>query len=336
MKKRYRKWCLLLCVAGGLTVCPLTTAKAEEHGNAVLTASAETEEQVAKPEEKAARTEVGSEDMQAVMGAELKDGTYDMEVESDSSMFRIVNASLKVEAGKMQAVLTLGGKGYAKLFMGTGEQAVKADESKTAPYVEDADGAYTYTVSVEALNQPLDCAAFSKRKEKWYDHKIVFDADSLPKEAFEKNLPDLADGTYQVEVTLTGGSGRASITSPAKLTVKDQKLTAEIIWSSPNYDYMKIGNTVYQPVQKEGNATFEIPVVAFDKEIAVIADTTAMSEPHEISYTLNFASDSIQGQSSQGRLIAIVIAILLLSVCGTVLGAIFCRKRIQKRKKSEE
>lgn len=33
---------------------------------------------------------------------------------------------------------------------------------------------------------------------------------------------------------------------------------------------------------------FQIPVEAFDQDIAVIADTVAMSTPHEIEYTLNF------------------------------------------------
>ena len=35
---------------------------------------------------------------------------------------------------------------------------------------------------------------------------------------------------------------------------------------------------------------FEIPVSVFDAEMEVTADTVAMSEPHEIDYTLNFDS----------------------------------------------
>lgn len=48
----------------------------------------------------------------------------------------------------------------------------------------------------------------------------------------------LADGTYQADVTLTGGSGRATVDSPAAITVKDGKIYATIVWSSPYYDYM--------------------------------------------------------------------------------------------------
>ena len=43
----------------------------------------------------------------------------------------------------------------------------------------------------------------------------------------------------------------------------------------------------------EGNSTFEIPVLYFDRPMTVIADTTAMSEPHEITYTLTFDSASL-------------------------------------------
>ena len=42
-------------------------------------------------------------------------------------MFRIVRAELTVKDGSMKAAVTLGGKGYLKLFMGTGEEALAAD-----------------------------------------------------------------------------------------------------------------------------------------------------------------------------------------------------------------
>ena len=96
------------------------------------------------------------------------------------------------------------------------------------------------------------------------------------------------DGTYQMEVELLGGSGRASVTSPAKVDIKDGKAVATLEWSSPNYDYMVVDGEKYLPVNTEGNSVFQIPVEAFDQDIAVIADTVAMSTPHEIEYTLNF------------------------------------------------
>ena len=39
----------------------------------------------------------------------------------------------------------------------------------------------------------------------------------------------VADGTYQVNVMLSGGSGRAKIASPTELTVKDGRATAKIV-----------------------------------------------------------------------------------------------------------
>lgn len=99
---------------------------------------------------------------------------------------------------------------------------------------------------------------------------------------------EFQDGTYQMEVELLGGSGRASVTSPAEVEIKDGKAVATLEWSSPNYDYMVVNGEKYLPVNTEGNSVFRIPVEAFDQDIAVIADTVAMSTPHEIEYTLNF------------------------------------------------
>lgn len=99
---------------------------------------------------------------------------------------------------------------------------------------------------------------------------------------------EFQDGTYQMEVELLGGSGRASVTSPAEVEIKNGKAVATLEWSSPNYDYMVVDGEKYLPVNTEGNSVFQIPVEAFDQDIAVIADTVAMSTPHEIEYTLNF------------------------------------------------
>ena len=106
---------------------------------------------------------------------------------------------------------------------------------------------------------------------------------------------EFQDGTYQMEVELLGGSGRASVTSPAKVEIKDGKAVATLEWSSPNYDYMVVDGEKYLPVNTEGNSVFQIPVEAFDQDIAVIADTVAMSTPHEIEYTLNFHAGQKKG-----------------------------------------
>lgn len=104
----------------------------------------------------------------------------------------------------------------------------------------------------------------------------------------------LKPGTYQVEVTLTGGTGRASVSSPTELTVTTEGMTAKIVWSSPNYTWMEIGGTRYQTINSAGeNSTFEIPV-ELDADIAISAETVAMSSPHVVQYTLRFDSATVK------------------------------------------
>ena len=104
----------------------------------------------------------------------------------------------------------------------------------------------------------------------------------------------LADGTYSIAVALQGGTGKATVESPATLKVSDSKMVATIVWSSKNYDLMVVDGTQYKPVSSSGNSTFEIPVPALDADLPVQAETTAMSEPHMIDYTLRFDSSTLK------------------------------------------
>lgn len=111
----------------------------------------------------------------------------------------------------------------------------------------------------------------------------------------EETIPE--DGTYTAAVTLEGGTGRATIESPAVLQCENGQFQAVIVWSSPNFDYMKVDGEKYELVSEPGsNSVFEIPVSAFDQKLDVIADTVAMSEPHEVEYTLYFDSATLQKQ----------------------------------------
>ena len=101
------------------------------------------------------------------------------------------------------------------------------------------------------------------------------------------------DGSYSVEVSLTGGSGRVSVSSPALLTVKNGLVYATLVWSSSYYDYMRIGGERYDNENDGGASTFTIPVTAFDEPVAVTADTTAMGDPVEIRYQICFYYDTI-------------------------------------------
>jgi sirohydrochlorin cobaltochelatase len=293
------------CLVRGLGELPEIQQLLVQHAqDAVDEVTGGTTDKVASADDMVTPEEVVEEGMTPVYGTDLKDGVYDVVVNSSSSMFNITSCKLTVADSKMSAVMTMGGTGYLYLYMGTGEEAAKADESEFISFVENENGEHTFEIPVEALDAGIDCAAFSKRKEMWYDRVLCFRADSLPTAAFADGAAatvdslSLADGTYTVEVTLEGGSGKASVSSPTTLTVENGKAYALIVWSSPNYDYMVVDDVKYETANQElglqGNSAFKIPVDGFDRKLAVKADTTAMSTPHEIDYTLYFDSSSLK------------------------------------------
>lgn len=255
--------------------------------------------QVAAKSEMSAIQDVVEDWMVPIYADELQNGTYEIEVDSSSTMFKAEECVLTVNDGKMSAVMTMGGKGYLKIFMGTGEEAVEADEASYISYVEDEDGRHTYEVPVEALDSGISCAAYSKNREKWYDRTLVFRSSSLPLSAF-KNLDwttleelGLENGTYTVDVKLEGGSGKTQVESPAKLYVENGLVMAEIVFQSSNYDYVVVDGEKSFLLNEEGNSSFLIPVAGMDYPFPIIADSIALGSPREIDYTITFASSSI-------------------------------------------
>ncbi|MBR1457535.1 MAG: hypothetical protein IJ594_10315 [Oscillospiraceae bacterium] len=295
----------LLTLFTGCGKAAETPAPAATETPAVQTqAPAETPEasgaKVASSEDMTDVVEVVEDGMTPVFAESLKDGRYPVEMKSSSSMFKVESCELIVADGAMQAVLYMTSEAYPYMFADTAEAAAAADEADYIPLTENEDGTKSFTLPVDALDAGVSCAAFSKRKELWYDRTLLFRSDSLPLEAFADGAfttvesLGLADGSYTVSVALAGGSGRASVESPAMLTVKDGAATVRLVWGSSNYDYMKVDDVQYLPLQTEGNSTFEIPIAVFDRKLPVLADTTAMSQPYEIAYTLSFDSASIQ------------------------------------------
>lgn len=302
MKKNVMKTVIAVMMAGMMMSGCGNSAKEEAVQETVEETVEKPEEvssQVASADEMTTKIDVVEEGMVPIPGSSIKDGIYDVKVDSSSSMFKIYSSELQVQDGRMNAVLKFEGSSYLKVFMGTGEEAVEASEEEYIPAVDVEEGFYTFNIPVEALDQGIECTAFSRAKEKWYDRTLVFRADSLPLEAFSEEMIQtveslaLEDGTYTMEVTLGGGSGKARIESPTRISIKEGKAYAVITWGSPNYDYMKVNGEKYLQTNTEGNSTFEIPVSAFDWKLQVIADTIAMSEPHEIEYTLCFDSSTL-------------------------------------------
>ena len=127
----------------------------------------------------------------------------------------------------------------------------------------------------------------------------------------------MADGEYCVSVDITGGSGKASVTSPTLLTVENGAACARIQWSSANYDYMIVNDEYYYNQSEEGvNSVFEIPVLCWDEKMDVIADTTAMGNPVEIHYQFVFYRDSIGDKSelpqeAAKRVLCVAFAIIV-------------------------
>ena len=152
---------------------------------------------------------------------------------------------------------------------------------------------------------------------------------ALTSQAAAGTPPSLEDGEYAIEVTMTGGSGKASIQSPALLTVTDGTAYISITWSSSNYDYMIVDGEKYLPTNEEGmNSVFEIPILALDEPVSVIADTTAMGAPHEIDYTLTFYSDSIGSKSQLPQEAAKrVVAVAMVIIVGGGILNYFVNKR---------
>ena len=158
----------------------------------------------------------------------------------------------------------------------SGGQQSGADDSSAAPAAEEP--------AAPAAEPAADAAAPS--------------ADvTIPDEVFAAGCEvQMDDGAYAMSIEFAGGSGKASIASPATVVVKGGKAAAQVVWSSPNYDYMIVNGVKYNQVNTDGgNSVFQIPVTAFDEPMEVVGDTTAMSQPHEIDYTITFVSKSVTG-----------------------------------------
>ena len=231
----------------------------------------------------------------------LEDGIYSAEFDTDSNMFHVNEANdgkgtLTVKDGKMTIHVSLVSKSIVNLFVGTAEDAKKDGAELLEPTTDTvtySDGmseeVYGFDIPVPAIDEEFNVALIGK-KNKWYDHKVKV---TNPQKEADGEAAGASEDKKTVEVAMEGGSGKASVDSPAALEIKDGKITATIVWSSPNYDYMIVNDEKYEPVNKDGNSTFEIPVDAFDYKMPVTADTVAMSTPHEIEYTLQFDSASV-------------------------------------------
>ena len=283
-----------------LAVSALLAASLAGCGSSAFSVASSASSEAVSSVAESAVSEAASESAAASSALALEDGTYTAEFDTDSSMFHVNEASdgkgtLTVEDGQMTLHISLQSKKIVNLYVGMAADAPDHEADWLQPTTDTvtySDGTseevYGFDVPVEALDTDFQLAILGT-KGKWYDHTVsVRNVEAQAAEAVETP----ADGSYTCEVTLEGGSGRATVDSPAALTVADGKMTATIVWSSPNYDYMIVDGEKYLPTNTEGNSTFEIPVSALGTPLSVVADTVAMSTPHEIEYTLTFSAPS--------------------------------------------
>lgn len=396
---------LLSLVTMAASLGPVTVSADEAHSD------------VAGSGETASSKPVGRYGMTPITGTDVKDGTYDIDVDVSSQFFRIASCTLTVKDGKMTASIQLDSFSYSLIYMGTGEEAAKADADDYIEITEDDEGYAAFTLPVDALDRQISIASFSTRKNKWYNRTILFDATSLPASALRVTLPDFdaiedglkaigydtddldaasdlsemkkgetakadssaaesvssgsaangsssedtasgsngaaaanavssesasagsspdgfaesanavstdrKDGEYSIEVNMTGGSGRASVTSPTLLIVRNGRAYAKLYWSSTYYDYMIVDGVKYLNNTRDGGtSTFIIPITAMDTAVSVIADTTAMGDPVEIDYQLTFYEDTIGSRNLVPQIATrrVLIIALFIILAGAVLS----------------
>ena len=280
----------------------------------------------------------------------LDEGEYNCTAETGESMFKVVDCVVKSTESGMTAVITLSGTGYDYLYMGTAEEAAKADQSSYIKYKE-VGGKYTYEIPVEALNTAIKVSSHSIRKNKWYDRTVTIIPKTTKVDAGENksdsenpgkddsgnsgssgnpggtggssnstgsssgtnagnngsqngNNSDnqyssstngttsrvntstrLEDGTYKPDGFLwSGGTGKVGITC-SQIRISGGQAYATITFSSSHYQYVKANGSKYLPVSQGGSTTFEIPV-ELNKNNKIIGMTTAMSQAHEITYSI--------------------------------------------------
>ena len=257
-------------------------------------------------------------------------------------MFRVVNAVLKSDGDNMTAIVTLSGTGYISLYPGTEAEAAAAkgtDPSKLHDYIgkstKSGEG-YIFEIPVAQLDKDLPFAAFSEKNQIWYPRTIRFSSAGIPthiKKVEDDGKPDptpivtpeaeqggtvpantngttaavdssteLADGEYTPDAfTFAGGTGKVVITC-TKVTVKGGQAFATIVFSSSKYSYVKAAGGTYYPITGNGTSTFTIPV-ELNKNNKIIGLTTAMSQAHEIEYTIFVylaGANAISGNSASG------------------------------------
>ncbi len=192
--KRHLVFCLLIMVSVFLLTCSVVFAgpvviKGNETEESGETSAAEDDGQKNVQYDRSKQDGSLIYGMTPVYPGDFSDGTYSVDAISGSQFFRITDAELTSEDGHMTAVITISSTSYAYVYPGTAAEAASAGKSEWIP-ADETTGYGRFTLDVPALNKEMPCAAFSKKKQKWYDRDIVFLASSLPEDALHIELDE--------------------------------------------------------------------------------------------------------------------------------------------------
>jgi len=292
---------LVLVIPVSFAGCGKTEEKPAEVEEAAVQETGAEEVQVENTEE-SERSEVDA-DASEESKIDLEDGVYLADFNTDSSMFHVNETKdgkgiLTVTDGKAVIHIVLTSKNIKNLYLGLVVDAEKEDAVLLEPTEEEvtySDGltetVNAFDVEVPYLEDEFDLALIGK-KEVWYDHKVsVSNPVPYTEDAADSEAKEVAElDEEHINVVLEGGTGKSTVESPAQVRVGENgEIIVTIVWSSSKYDYMIVNGEKLLPINDEGNSTFEIVIPDYNCEMDVIADTTAMSTPHEIEYKLTFS-----------------------------------------------
>lgn len=171
-KKGKRNFERLIVVLLALVICMSNIsfdAMATESKTSAKEETLKSEKSVVEPEKQEApkneKSADKSEKQEAIKGdagtkdasiydenGKLKDGTYSVTANTDSSMFGVTSCKLLVQNGQMNAIITLRGMGFDKVYMGKADEAKSAKESdiigSIPNYSEETKGKRTFGISL--------------------------------------------------------------------------------------------------------------------------------------------------------------------------------------------
>ncbi|STO00307.1 Uncharacterised protein [[Eubacterium] infirmum] len=127
--------------------------------------------------------------MTPISASEVKDGSFDIMVLSSSRFFKLELSRITAKDGGLKAVVNIKSGSYKYVYLGTAEEASKADESQLIPVTINGEHSH-FEIPLKSLNSDVPCAAFSIKRQKWYNRNIVFDASSLPDKALNFKTPN--------------------------------------------------------------------------------------------------------------------------------------------------